>query len=648
MHNDDTPNEIMNGTVDDVVDIVDVVDNSAAINIEAGLPSDANLPANLPEALIRAATHHPNNGLTFIASVDEEKFLSYADLLLQAQNVQRSLAQNGLQSGDCVILKTEDNWDFVVAFWGCILGGYLPVPVASSPTYRQPHQTLQRLKAVWEKLGTPIILASCSNGSLLRDAADSFLGMNSHQVITVNELISADLISAESPDEINSRIEHQQVNAEDTCLLLLTSGSTGVPKAVELSHKGILTRARARATCFDFSDADVALNWLPLDHVASLVMFHIRDVFLGCQQVHVATHLVLADPLLWPEYINRYRASMTWAPSFAFKLVNDQFDPLANPDWDLSCMRCLLNGGEAVDRQVALQFLQHLGNYGMQSECLLPDWGMSETSSGIVQPVPLVQQASDSLFVEVGSPIAGVGIRIVDAQHNVIAENQVGMVQVKGSTLMNGYYRDPKRSAESLTEDGWLKTGDLGLLRNGRLTITGRDKDVIIIKGANIAPQEIETLVRAQWDNISTVAAIAVQAGKGAPEKLAVFFECVEDGNKDKALGSLLPKIRSAMTRQLGLNPDYLLPLAVDSLPRTSIGKVQRSSVKTSFLEGEYDSLIEFSADLEKKSTKRSTAVATTALQKKLLQVFAEVLKQSDLGVEDNIFNRGGDSLLVT
>ena len=657
MPNDNTPNEFINGAADDVVEVnaeinaetdVDLVDESAAINIKARLPIDVSLPANLPAALIRAATNNPNNGLTFISSIDEEKFLSYADLLSHAQNTQRSLAQGGLQPGDCVILKTEDNWDFVVAFWGCVLGGYLPVPVASSPTYTQQHQTLQRLKAIWEKLGAPLIIASCSNGSLLRDAADSFLGMSGHKVIAVNELVSVDHVSVDSGDEINSESERQQVNENETCLLLLTSGSTGVPKAVELSHKGILSRARARAKCFDFSVADVALNWLPLDHVASLVMFHIRDVFLGCQQVHVATHLILAEPLLWPEYINRYRVSMTWAPSFAFKLVNDQFDKLANPDWDLSCMRCLLNGGEAVDRQVALQFLDNLGSYGMHSECLLPDWGMSETSSGIVQPVPLIQQASDSPFVEVGSPIAGVGIRIVDAQNEVITENQVGMVQVKSTTLMNGYYQDPERTAESFTEDGWLKTGDLGLLRNGRLTITGRDKDVIIIKGANIAPQEIETLVRAQWDNISTVAAIAVQIEKGTPEKLAVFFEFEEGEDKDKELGFLFSKIRSSMTGQLGLNPDYLLPLAVDSLPRTSIGKVQRSSVKNLFLVGEYDALIKFSADLEKSSVRRSAAVATTPVQKKLLKIFSEVLKQNDFGVEDNIFNRGGDSLLVT
>lgn len=240
MPNDNTPNEFINGAADDVVEInADIVDESAAINIKARLPIDVSLPANLPEALIRAATNNPNNGLTFISSIDEEKFLSYADLLSHAQNTQRSLAHGGLQPGDCVILKTEDNWDFVVAFWGCVLGGYLPVPVASSPTYTQQHQTLQRLKAIWEKLGAPLIIASCSNGSLLRDAADSFLGMSGHKVIAVNELVSVDHVSVDSGDEINSESERQQVNENETCLLLLTSGSTGVPKAVELSHKGI-------------------------------------------------------------------------------------------------------------------------------------------------------------------------------------------------------------------------------------------------------------------------------------------------------------------------------------------------------------------------------------------------------------------------
>lgn len=603
-----------------------------AVSHGEALPHSPFTPATLVDVLVRAATQNNAHGITFVTTDNRRCFLSYKELLAGAQKSLAGFRQIGLHTGDPVMLETADNRDFIVAFWGAILGGLLPVPIAPAPTYTEPHQTLFRLRSAWQTFNSPPVVTSRTNATALSKAANGFLAMPGLQSI-----------SAEQLGQAGSDEDFQQADATDTCLLLLTSGSTGTPKAVALTHFGTISRAQARSYCFGFSNQDCSLNWLPMDHVASLVMSHIRDVFLGCQQISVATPFILEDPLRWLDCIHDSRATISWAPNFAFKLINEQHTRFAGKNWDLSSMACLFSGGEAIDRNLAMQFLERLAPFGLRSECLLPDWGMSETSSGIVHARPLVKQPADLAYVEVGAPIPGVTMRVVDDHNAVLLEGQQGHIQVKGTPVMRGYYQNKALTAESFTAEGWLKTGDLGILREGRLIITGRAKDTIIINGSNYSPQEIESLVNSQSAHIGTAVACSIRRENDATDRLAVFIEAKAAKDDVQTLISLLPDIRSQMVLRLGLNPDYLIPVRTGHLPRTSIGKIQLSSLRKSLLAGKYDAVIAETRN----AGSVSFAAPRNSVEEKLLGFWKANLRCSSIGIHDNFFDLGGNSLIA-
>ncbi|NES71470.1 MAG: AMP-binding protein, partial [Okeania sp. SIO2D1] len=246
-----------------------------------------------------------------------------------------------------------------------------------------------------------------------------------------------------------------------------------------------------------FTRDDISLNWIPIDHVAGLIYFHIRDVYLGSRQIHFPLQLFLEEPLIWLDLIDRFRVSIAFGPNFAYSLVNDCADANLKRQWDLSSMKFFLNGAEVIVAKTARGFLQLLTPHRLAPTTMRPSWGMAEISSGVTfsNNFSLSSTTDNDLFVEVGAPIPGVDLRIVDDQNQVVAEEEIGTLQVKGLTVTSGYYQNQEVNQQAFTEDGWFNTGDWGLLKDGRLTITGRQKDAIIICGNNYYSHDIETAV---------------------------------------------------------------------------------------------------------------------------------------------------------
>ncbi|WP_344098253.1 AMP-binding protein, partial [Streptomyces stramineus] len=281
---------------------------------------------------------------------------------------------------------------------------------------------------------------------------------------------------------------------EDVILMLLTSGSTGLPKAVQLTHRNVLTRAAATAEMNALTDQDVSFNWIPLDHVTGVVMFHLRDVYLGCRQIHALTSWILEDPLRWIDISDRHRVSIIWAPNFAFGLVAEQAHRMTDRTWDLTPVRLAMNAGEVVVAATARRFLEALKPFGLPQNVMHPCWGMSETSSVVTDTIlPAHAPDGEELFVSCGKPYPGFAMRVVDDHDTLVAEGTVGRLQVRGTTVTGGYHDNDKANTESFTPDGWFETGDLAFLRNGEMYITGRAKDVIIVNGVNHYSHEIES-----------------------------------------------------------------------------------------------------------------------------------------------------------
>ncbi|MER5766600.1 SDR family NAD(P)-dependent oxidoreductase [Streptomyces sp. NPDC001985] len=562
-------------------------------------PAD-DWPATLPQALVRAARDHGERGTTYVRSDGTEHHQSYARLLTEATRVLGGLRAEGLTPGQSVLLQFQDNRNFVTAFWACVLGGFLPTPVGAAPTYREHNATTRRLHGAWQLLDHPLIV---TDEALLPGVA-GLAGLWGEAGVRTAAL--------ERLEQSPPAAEIHPAEPGDIALNLLTSGSTGVPKCVQHPHRTIAARTWATAVANGFGPDEVSLNWMPLDHVGGIVMYNVRDVFLGCAHVNALTSAFVGRPTRWLDWIERYGATNTWAPNFAFALVNDCADAIAEGGWDLSSMRNICNAGEAVVARTARSFLRLLAPHGLSGGSMVPCWGMSETSSGVTYArmdrdddttgvVSIDQRTLDGdlafvtadaphavSFTEVGPPIAGVSLRIVDHGDRVLPESRVGRLQVSGTTVLNGYYGNPEANRESFTEDGWFDTGDLAFLKDGRLTLTGRAKDLIIVNGGNYPSHDIESVAgRVPGVKVSSVAACGISDPYHGTDRVAVFY--VPLSSEPAEHTRVAREVGVALAREMGLRPDLVVPVPEEEFPKTESGKIQRGALRDALLAGRFD-----------------------------------------------------------
>jgi acyl transferase domain-containing protein/acyl-CoA synthetase (AMP-forming)/AMP-acid ligase II/acyl carrier protein len=622
--------------------------SSQSLSLCRGIPFPDQVYATVTLAGCLEQAAQKRTGITYVqaksgdrASHETIHTQSYAELLADAQRILGGLRLLGLQPQAQVILQLPQADDFLATIWACILGGFVPVPIAVLPSYDQHSNKVQGLRYAIEVLATATIVTSTS----LEQPLQSWV----QPLTSVLKIVTIANLRSSQPD----RGVHRS-SLDDLALLLFTSGSTGTPKGVMLSTRNVLASVYGMATVNHLSPDDITLNWMPLEHVASLVMFHLAAVYLGCQQVQVAYEVVLQDPLRWLDLMDGYRITATWAPNFAYGLINEQADVIQKRQWNLSSVRWMGNGAEAVVGRTTRQFLELLAPHGLVGTAVSPGYGMSETCSGIVHShrFSRLNTCGADTFVDVGEPIPGVSLRIVDADAQLVPEATEGSLQVKGETVFQGYYQQPELTQAVFTQDGWFNTGDLGFLCEGRLTITGRQQDVIIIHGTNYYSHEIEAVVGALTGvEVSFTAACAVRTSEDVTDKLAIFFCPTEPECSDRALAHLLQTIRRHVVIQVGINPDYVLPVAPTLIPKTTIGKIQRRQLSQQFQAGEFDAILqEVKTILNRVRTEDaiadSTSRAHTHLEQQLLTIWQAVLGHP-VRINDNFFDLGGNSLLL-
>lgn len=558
-------------------------------------------PETMVEALRRAAERWGDaRGLTVYESASDKVFLSYARLLARARRVASGLHAIGLRRGDRVVLHVERLADHFVAFWGCVLAGVAPVAVAQAPSYREKNAVLSKLWNTWKLLSAPRILSSESLCASLREAGQVYGA--------AFEPVALETVEAASPGDAPL-----QADPDEVVFLQLTSGSTGVPKCVPETHRAVIAHVLGASQMNGYTEDDVGLNWLSLDHVVPLLTCHLRDTWLGLPQVHVRGQAVLVDPLLWLDLMEEHRVTLSWAPNFGFKLVNDALARAGTRRWDLSSLRRVMNAGEQVTLPVSATWVRNLAPFGVRPEVLQPAYGMAEVATAVTYANDFSAARGartvrkDSLggvlidapeagpqaiaFVDVGPPIPGVQLRITTAQGEVLPESVIGQVQVRGRVTMPGYVDNAAANAETLLDGGWLATGDQGFVSNGRLTITGRTKEIIIVRGANFYCYEIEDVVNSIPGVLPTFSAVcAVDDPMTGTEGMAVFF--VPERPTTRPDRALLQAVQQAVTREFGITPTYVVPMARDAFPKTTGGKIQRSQLRNRLAAGEFDALL--------------------------------------------------------
>ena len=294
------------------------------------LPEDDSAPKTLSESIERTVLRFPSKGITYVEADVSESFHSYPDLMKRSQCILSGLRMTGIRPNDKVIFQLERNQDVIPCFWACVLGGFVPVPIAVPSSYDVANSSLSIFQHALRMFDRRIVLTSVALETALHrlSCRSEFEGLT---VATVDTLYSC-----------GPAADRHVCEPDDVVLILLTSGSTGKPKGVQLSHRNLLSHICGFAALNGISSSDLSLNWLPLDHVGGLVNFHARDVYLGCQQVQIASSVVLGNPIKWLDYSSEYRSSNTWGPNFIIGLLNGLAKQFSNKQWDLSALRVLM------------------------------------------------------------------------------------------------------------------------------------------------------------------------------------------------------------------------------------------------------------------------------------------------------------------
>ncbi len=575
-----------------------------AVSDGGPLPLGPETPRTLIEALDRTIARFPDKGVRYVLDNERTDFQTYAQLRSEALVVLGNLRRRGIALGDAVILQMEDLRDHLVTFWACVLGGIIPMAVAAPPTYADKN-AVSKLFNAWRLLEGPPIVTSAG---LLEGLNTLPAAMDMTGLVTID--VAALKVDGELTPEPASR------RPEDVMFYQLTSGSTGIPKIVQITHRGVCAHLAGAAAHNGYREDNVTFNWLPLDHVAPILMYHLRDVFLGCQHILCRTDHILSQPLRWLRIVERYRVTHSWSPNFGYKLVNEALAAAAGDEsFDLSSAEGFMNAGEQVTFPVVREFLERVASFGFRSRALHPAYGMAETCTAITyrtdldlaQPGAVHHVLKSSLhgqlqkvaapsrlsltFMDLGTPIPGVTIRIADQQNQVLLEGQIGRVQAKGDVITPGYLRNPEANAACQVGDGWFDTGDSGCLVDGNLVVTGRLKEMIVIQGANFYCHEIEDLVeRVEGVEPTFVGVCGIENPSTGSEGLAIFF--VPQDRIGRDLGLVMKAIKQVVAASVGLSPLHIVPLPKERFPKTTSGKIQRADLKNALSRGDLDDLV--------------------------------------------------------
>ncbi|NOY25706.1 MAG: AMP-binding protein, partial [Oligoflexia bacterium] len=454
-----------------------------------------------------------------------------------------------------VLLVVDDTERYLVALWGCILAGLVPVPSAAPPVADPQHLLVARLLQIGALAAVPCAIVDPA----LRDLVTARLRVPCFDV---------DALEAGAPGS-------RPLSPDGLALMLPTSGSTGTPKLVQHTHGGLCKHLHAFVQAGGFHAGDVLVNWLGLDHVGPLVMVHLTAVAAGACQVHGRTEDFLRDPATALDLLDRHRGSSTLAPNFAWERIAELADQAPPGRWDLRACRLLMNGGEAVLRHTMDHLRQAGARHGMPANAPTAAWGMSETSSGTLlgRPWDGGKDATDANPVLCsGVPIPGIDVRLVDEQGQAVPTGDEGRLQIRGPSVMRSYLG---RSAEEcFTTDGYFDTGDRAVFEAQGVRITGRDRELLKVRGGNLSPQEIERIAL-EVGGLEDVAAVGYRPEGQASDALAILYR-----PGPQADGGEPGRIRAEIARRTGIVPAQVRAVGADQMVRAGVGKLPRGRLR--------------------------------------------------------------------
>jgi 1-acyl-sn-glycerol-3-phosphate acyltransferase len=553
----------------------------------------------LIEALDWHVARHPDRLHATVLQDDRTVLaeLSYGELAGAARSVAAGLLARGIVSGDRVALMLPTGFDFFVAFFGVLYGGGIPVPIYPPMQLTQIEDYARRQAGILRNAQARVLITVPEGlrlGSLLRALVPSI-----ESVESVASLSAAADVAVSSP----------RIDSAAVALIQYTSGSTGDPKGVVLSHNNVLANIRAIGKVIEASSDDVMVSWLPLYHDMGLIGSWLGSLYFGARFCVMSPLAFLARPQTWLWAIHRFRGTISAAPNFAFELCLDKIDDAALAGLDLSSLRMLANGAEPVSAATLRRFTERFRPYGFRPEAMAPVYGLAENAVAVTLPppgrLPRIERISRSALSErglaepprdeadtmeivgCGMVIPGHEVRIVDERGRELAERHEGRLEFRGPSATAGYFRNEAKT-RALFDGDWLDSGDRGYLSEGEVFITGRIKDIVIRAGQHIYPHEVEDAV-GQVPGIRKGAAamFGVSDPSSGTERIIVLAEtelCEPD-----VRSALQARARQAVFDAVGVAPDEIVLLRPGSVPKTLSGKVRRAAAKELYLRGQLE-----------------------------------------------------------
>ena len=579
--------------------------------------NEASFAETIVDLLRQRASYRPHDrAFTFLIDGENEELnISYAELDRKARSLGAWLIASGM-AGKRVLLLYPSGLDFIAAFMGCLYGGAIAVP-AYPP---RKNRSVERIEAIAADANASVALTT-------RDVLDRFDALRATAPSLEKLLWKVD---SELESDWADRWQRPDINGDTLAFLQYTSGSTGTPKGVMLSHENLLHNSLGIMQAFEITRSQASVFWLPSFHDMGLIGGILVPLYSGKFNVLMSPVAFLQKPLRWLQAITKYRATISGGPNFAYELCVRKITPEQKQSLDLSSWTLAFNGAEPVRPETIDAFCDAFAPYGFRREAFFPCYGLAESTllvTGGMKFEPPVVRTFDATSIETGTVLTRTGfapnsrrlvgsgreldgqdVRIVDPQAcEALPPGQIGEIWVSGPSVAQGYWNRPESSAatfeamlaqpdtRSATQSvkkwqpnpgPYLRTGDLGFFDNGELFVTGRLKDLIIVRGRNHYPQDIEQSAEMASPIVRAGSVAAFSVDIDGRERVVVVAE-LERGKREA--GEVLASF-NAIRKQLAIEHEIALEAIVlvrpNSIAKTSSGKIQRHACKRQFLEG--------------------------------------------------------------
>ncbi|WP_010587413.1 fatty acyl-AMP ligase [Schlesneria paludicola] len=559
---------------------------------------DARINNNVRETILSVLGDHVRRSgeriaYTFLKSDSERESLTYRQLDDRARSIAAALLRHA-RPGDRALLAYPSGLEFIQVFLGCLYAGIVAVP--SYPPKRKRNSV--RVGAISHDCGATLLLGTReTRGSLLTE----ILARSPGAVVLATDEITTTGGKCLRP-----------VEATDVAFLQYTSGSTASPKGVVVTHGNIVANLRLIQACFQFSANSTLVSWLPMFHDMGLIGCVMAPLFLGFPAVLMAPSTFLFSPIQWLRTVSEFRATCTGAPNFAYDLCVKAITPDQRRGLDLSSLRIAFNGAEPIRASTLDQFSELFSDCGFRRDAFFPCYGLAEATLMVsggppLAPRPILRLGADALEqhrVEEsidGRRIVGCG-RLTDHLEVCIvhpgtgvqcAPDEIGEIWVRGASVTQGYFRRPEETISTFKatieqeSGGWLRTGDYGFIRDQVLFVTGRLKDLIVIRGRNIYPQDVERAVEPHIKNPTANCVAAFSIELEGEERVVVVCEGTQEiqrlaNDADRSadlrsyMDAMLSNLRADVLALCDVQVHYVAISAPLAFPRTSSGKVQR------------------------------------------------------------------------